>query len=60
MSSHAPIDVVRQAVGLELTWWRQEISIPAQIDMVGVGNEQSGSRVHGGGGTRAVRLKLTR
>ena len=26
---------------------------------MGVGNEQSGSRVHGGGGTQAVVLKLT-
>ena len=30
-----------------------------QIDTVGVGNEQSGSRACGGGGTRAVALKLT-
>ena len=51
---------MRRAVGLELTWWRQEISIPAQIDMVGVGDEQSGSRAYGGGGTQAVRLELTR
>ena len=25
----------RQAVRLKLTWWRQETSVPAQIDMVG-------------------------
>ena len=25
----------RRVVGLKLTWWRQEMSIPAQIDMVG-------------------------
>ena len=35
------------------------MSSQARIDTVGVGDEQSGSRVHGGGGTRVVALKLT-
>ena len=38
-------------VGLELTWWMQEMSVLAQIDMVGVGHEQLGLRGHGGGVT---------
>ena len=40
-----------RAVGLELTWWRQETSVPAQVDMVWVGHERSGSREPGGDGT---------
>ena len=58
MSGCTPIDAVRQAVRLELTWWRQEISIPARIDTVGMKDEQSGSRVHGDG-TQVVGLELT-
>ena len=49
----------RRAVGLELTEWRQETSVPTRTDMVGVGDERSGSRARGGGGTRAVALELT-
>ena len=29
----------RQAVGHKLTWWRQELSVSVQTDMVGVGDE---------------------
>ena len=32
-----------RAVRLELTWWMLETSVPARIDMVGVGDERSGS-----------------
>ena len=35
------------------------MSVWARIDTVGVGDERSGSRAHGGSGTRAVVLELT-
>ncbi|KAF8558084.1 hypothetical protein OG21DRAFT_1588320 [Imleria badia] len=60
-------------IGLESTWWRWDTSNQARehmvevghkryarIDTVGVADEQSGSKAHGGGGARVVVLELMR
>ena len=41
----------RQAFWFERMWWRCDMSGCARIDIVRVGDERSGSRVYGGGGT---------
>ena len=46
-------------IGLEETWWRQEMSNCTRIDTVGVGDEQSGSKRCSEGGTQAIGTELT-
>ena len=42
------------------TVWAGDERLGLRRGLVGVGDELSGSTGHGGGGTRAIRLELTR
>ena len=46
-------------VGLEKMWWRQETSDCTWIDMMRLGDKQSGMKKHGEGRRQEIALRLT-